>query len=85
METKVTAEDSEEEAKNKVKQRKELYAKIRKERGDCEDCLECEKKFCHKLIEYLWVRENKKNGLDPFERLLSAIRHVDERAADTWE
>jgi hypothetical protein len=43
IETKVTDDDSDEEAKDKVKKRKELYSQIRKERGDCEACTECKK------------------------------------------
>jgi hypothetical protein len=41
---------------------------------------ELEIQFGFKIIEYLWRRETKKHGIDPFERILSAIRHVFERA-----
>jgi transposase-like protein len=63
------------------KERKEHYKDIRQARGDCKECEELEVQFGFKIIEYLWRRETKKNGIDPFERLLSAIRHVFERAA----
>jgi hypothetical protein len=65
------------------KERKEHYKDIRKARGDCKDCEELEVQFWFKIIEYLWRREIKKHGEDPFDRLLSAIRHVLERAEAT--
>lgn len=72
--TKETEEDDEEARKEKLERRKKLYSRIRKDRGDCAACEEHETTFGNKIYEFLWRRENKKNGHDPFERLLEAIR-----------
>jgi hypothetical protein len=62
------------EAQEDVEKRKELYAKIRQERGSCAGCEEHENAFLERIVEYLWRRENRKYGIDPFERLLDSIR-----------
>jgi hypothetical protein len=62
-----------------LRELKSNYKSIRDERVGCPECQEHEQRFGSKLIEYLWRRENKKNGYDAFERLLEAIRHIDER------
>jgi hypothetical protein len=77
--TKTTDEDDEDTCKETLKRRKQLYAKIREERKNCEECEQLEVNFGFKIIEYLWRRETRKSGIDPFERILSAIRHVFER------
>jgi len=79
--------DNEDELKKaceeNVKELKSNYKAIREKRGECAECQKHEELFGYKLIEYLWRRENKKNGYDAFERLLEAIRHVEERAGNT--
>jgi transposase-like protein len=65
--TKEIDEDDEAVRKDKLANRKKLYAQIRKERGDCVACEEHEMTFANKIVEYLWRRENKKNGYDPFD------------------
>jgi ISXO2-like transposase domain len=74
---------NEPQSKENEEKRKKLYRKIREERGSCEKCQEYEQTFGLKLTEYLWRRENKKNGHDPFERLLEAIRHCNDRVEDS--
>lgn len=81
--TKETEGDDEETRKEKLANRKELYSRIRKDRKDCKECEQLEIKFGFKIIEYLWRRETKKHDIDPFERILSAIRHVFERQRET--
>lgn len=72
--TKEAEEDDEEVRKEKLENRKKLYAQIRKDRGVCAACEEHETTFGNKIMEYMWRRENKKSGHDPFEKLLDAIR-----------
>lgn len=82
-ETKEMEGDSEKQRDEKMRTRTKLYADIRREKKDCKHCEELEVAFGFKIIEYLWRRETKKHGIDPFERILSAIRHVEERHRET--